>query len=98
MIIYAVFADMEHDIPVAYCADEDDAKFLLGTNWVGDVIPLEVEEDFIEKVWKSGKIFSPISEKRVVICDYCENPAPADCQHLHYYICPTCEVEVFNGT
>ncbi len=42
--IYAVFFDMESDIPDAYVLDEGVARLLIASNAVGDYLTIEVND------------------------------------------------------
>ena len=44
LTVYAVFIDMEDDMPDAYCLDEEVAKQMAAGYESGDYIPLQVSE------------------------------------------------------
>lgn len=45
LTVYAVFLDMEDDVPDAYCLDEEMAKDLIRGNDAADYISIELSDE-----------------------------------------------------
>src|SRR5579859_4768508 len=70
LTIYVVYADMEEDIPAAYCLSENDAKALLEGNDIGDYFAVQVSTDVWMELTKLDLFVIPIAIRwSIVIID-----------------------------